>query len=369
MRTFKIVTFIVVALVFFMIPMKAFAEPPDLGLSDSNYSLPSDVTDKLYDNGITPDKTDADSLNIENIVSYLWNELCVYIVSPLKLLISIIVVVLVSSLAGTISDTTNETVKKVFNIICAVSGTTLITINVSDVISYGEKTLEQGKIFISSFIPAFAGVISMSGRVTSATVLNSFIMGGIQLFMQLATGVILPLSICIMGTTLAGTVNTDLKLSAFCDTIKKIVIWLLGIIMTIFVALLGLQTFISSGADSVGLKATKFTVSNAVPFIGGAISDALSVMLGGVGVIKNNFGVFGVIAGAVLMLPSVFSALCYKLILSFAHSISEMFSVGSLSQVIKGAESVISIVLALLCCFLLMTVICISLMLFLLGGV
>ena len=194
-------------------------------------------------------------------------------------------------------------------------------------------------------------------------------MGGIQIFMHLATGVILPLSICIMGITLAGAVNTDLKLSMFCDSVKKIVIWLLGIIMTVFVALLGLQTFITAGADSVGLKATKFTVSNAVPFIGGAISDALSVMIGGVGVIKNNFGVFGVIAGAVLMLPSILSALCYKLILSFSHSISEMFSVNGLSQVIKGAESVVSVVLALLCCFLLMTVICVSLMIFLLGGI
>lgn len=369
MRIFKIFTFVFIAFVIFAVPIKAYAEQLDLGLSDSNYSLPSDVTDKLYENGITPDKTDTNSLNIGNVVYNLWNELCTYIVSPLKLFVSIIIIVLICSFAGTISDTANDTVKKVFNIICIVSGATLITANVNDVIAYGEITLEQGRVFISSFIPAFAGVVSMSGRVTSATVLNSFIMGGIQFFMQLATGIILPLSICIMGITLSGAVNTDLKLSAFCDTIKKIVVWMLGIIMTVFVALLGLQTFITAGADSVGLKATKFTVSNAVPFIGGAISDALAVMLGGVGVIKSNFGVFGVIAGAVLMLPSVISALCYKFVLSFAHSISEMFSVNALSQMIKGAETVVSIVLSLLCCFLLMTVICVSLMLFLLGGI
>ncbi|MBR4306189.1 MAG: stage III sporulation protein AE, partial [Ruminiclostridium sp.] len=318
MRIVKTIIFLASFVLCLCFSVNASADQLDLGLDGSNYSLPSDITEELYGNNITPENVDISALDIGNIVNYLWDELSIYIQSPLRLFISIIAVVLVCSFAGTVSDTANVTVKKVFNLICILSGTAIITVNVSEVIAYGEKTLEQGKVFISSFIPAFAGVISMSGRVTSATALNSFIMGGIQLFMQLASGVILPFSICIMGITLAGTVNTDLKLSGFGESIKKIVIWTLGIIMTVFVALLGLQTFITSGADSVGLKATKFTVSNAVPFIGGAISDSLSVMLGGVDVIKNNFGVFGVIAGAVIMLPSVLSALCYKMVLSFA---------------------------------------------------
>ncbi len=347
----------------------AFAELPDFGLSEYDYSLPENVTDELYSNGITPDSVDMKAFDIGGAVNYLWEQFCIYIVSPLKLFISILIVVLICSFLGTISDTADMTVKKLFYLICILSGAAIITVNVSEVIAYGERTLEQGKVFMSSFIPAFAGVISMTGRVTSAMVLNSFIMGGIQLFMQLATGIILPFGVCMMGITLAGSFDSGLKLSAFCDGIKKVVIWLLGILMTVFVAMLGLQTFITSGADSIGLKATKFTVSNAVPFIGGAISESLSVMLGGVSVIKSNFGVFGVIAGAMLLLPSVITTLCYKFVLSIARSLSEMFSTDGISQVIKGAENVISIVLALLCCFLLMIVICVSLMIFTLGGI
>lgn len=368
----RILKFILLPCVLFLLPLftvTAFAEVSDLGLSDYNYSLPENITDELYKNEITPESINPEIFDIENIVQYLWNQVCIYIESPIRLFVTIFIIVLVGSFLGTIADSNDTAVKKLFNLICVLSGAAIITVNVSEVITYGERTLEQGKIFISSFIPAFAGVISMTGRVTSATVLNSFIMGGIQLFMQLATELILPFGMCIMGITLAGAVDTDLRLSAFCDGIKKIVIWFLGILMTVFVAMLGLQTFITSSADSVGLRATKFTVSNAVPFIGGAISDALSVMLGGVGMIKGNFGVFGVIAGAMLMLPSVLTALCYKIILSFTHSLSQMFGTDRLSQVIKGAESVISIVLALLSCFLLMTVICVSLMIFTLGGV
>ncbi|MBQ8790912.1 MAG: stage III sporulation protein AE [Ruminiclostridium sp.] len=365
----KIVTFLLLIPILLFLSFNVSAEAPDSGLSDYDYSLPEDVTNELYRNEITPEKVDMNALNIGNILQYLWSQLCIYIQSPLKLFVAIIVIVLISSFLGTASDSANDTVKRVFSLVCVLSCAAVITLNVSEVIAYGENTLKQGQVFASSFIPAFAGVISMTGRVTSATVLNGSIMGGIQLFMMLATNVILPLGICIMGFTLAGAVDTELKLSGFCDSIKKITIWLLGILMTIFVAMLGLQTFITSTADGIGLKATRFTISNAVPFIGGAISDALSVMLGGVGMIKGNFGVFGVIAGSMLTLPSILSALCYKLLLSFAHSISEMFGTSGLSQVIKGAESVISIVLALLCCFLLMCVICVSLMIFTLGGV
>ena len=368
-RIFKCILLIIVMCVMPFMTITASAEAPDLGLSDYDFSLPENITEELYNNDITPDNIDVNKLNLENIVHYLWTQLCIYIKSPIKLFVSIFTVILIYSFLGVVSETSDSTVKRIFSLICVLSCTAVIVVNISDVIAYSEKTLEQGKVFISSFIPAFAGVISMSGRVTSATVLNSFIMGSIQLFMQLATGVILPLGTCMMGVTLAGSVDEELKLSGFCEVIKRIVIWFLGIMMTIFVAMLGLQTFITSSADSIGLKATKFTVSSAVPFIGGSISDALSVMLGGVGMIKNNLGVFGVISGALIMLPSILSALCYKLVLTFAHSISQMFGADGLSRVIKGAENVVSIILALLCCFLLMTVICVSLMIFTLGGV
>lgn len=132
--------------------------------------------------------------------------------------------------------------------------------------------------------------------------------------------------------------------------------------MTVFVALLAMQSFITVPSDNVGIKAARFTVSNGVPFIGGAVSDSLSVMYGGIGIIRNNFGVFGIITGGVLILPSIISVLCYKLAFSLAASFSDLFGISQLTGLMKCAEGVSSIITAMLVSFLLMAVISISLM-------
>lgn len=138
--------------------------------------------------------------------------------------------------------------------------------------------------------------------------------------------------------------------------------------MTVFVALLAMQSFITVPSDNVGIKAARFTVSNGVPFIGGAVSDSLSVMYGGIGIIRNNFGVFGIITGGVLILPSIISVLCYKLAFSLAASFSDLFGISQQTGLMKCAEGVSSIITAMLVSFLLMAVISISLMIFMAGG-
>ena len=343
-------------------------ELPDFSLDEYDFSLPDSVTDVLDENNITPEKIDADVFDLNNVIDYLYTQTVRYIQSPLKLMLSLLGVILLCGLANVISDTAGGKIKGVFSVVCVLAGSSMITVSVSEVITYGNDTLSSGSVFLSSFIPAFAGLVSMAGKVTSATVFNTLVMTGAQLYVQLASNILMPVSVCVLGLTLSGSVNSDLNLNSLAENVKKIIIWILGIIMTVFVALLSVQSFITSGADSIGLKTARFTVSNAVPFVGSAVSDALSVMQGGLHLIRNNFGVFGIIAGAVLMLPSVLSAFCYKLALSLSAAVSDLFSLKSLSAVIRSAESVVSIIIAMLVCFMLMTVISVSLMIFIAGG-
>ena len=197
---------------------------------------------------------------------------------------------------------------------------------------------------------------------------NTVVMGGAQGYMQLASKILMPVSMSILGISLAGSVCGELKLETLAQAVKKTVIWILGLIMTVFVALLAMQSFITVPSDNVGIKAARFTVSNGVPFIGGAVSDSLSVMYGGIGIIRNNFGVFGIITGGVLILPSIISVLCYKLAFSLAASFSDLFGISQLTGLMKCAEVVSSIITAMLVSFLLMAVISISLMIFMAGG-
>lgn len=358
----------VIAAVFVLTINTAAQELPDFGLNENNYSLPDTLFSDLEKNGITPQETDSSSLSAEKIFNYIVSLISSSITEPLALFVTLVGIILLCSLANVLTAGIGGSAKSVYSVVSALVGAAVITGAAAKAMSIGSETMESGSVFLSGFIPAFAGVVSMSGHVTSAAVLNSVIMGGAQLYMQLAVNLFMPVCVCIVGITLAGCVCPDLKLEALAQAAQKLLIWALGLMMTVFVALLGIQSFISVPADSVGIKAARFTVSNGVPFVGGAISDAMQVMQGGVNLIRSNFGTFGIIAGAALILPSLISVVCYKLMLSVTAAVSELFGTSVLTSLIKSAEGVMSVVLAMLACFLMMIIISLSLMIFAVGG-
>ena len=365
MKTAVIKTFIllIVLLTAAAFPYRAYAEESVI-IDGYSADIPPELEKSLSDAGITPQSIDSEALSVDKVISNVTGMLWESIKSPLKLLISLISVTLLCSIANVFADNTSGNLKTVFSLVSVLACSTITVSAASDSLTAASKTLESGSVFLASFIPAFAGILATSGHVSSAAMFNTVVMG----YMQLASKILMPVSMSILGISLAGSVCGELKLETLAQAVKKTVIWILGLIMTVFVALLAMQSFITVPSDNVGIKAARFTVSNGVPFIGGAVSDSLSVMYGGIGIIRNNFGVFGIITGGVLILPSIISVLCYKLAFSLAASFSDLFGISQLTGLMKCAEGVSSIITAMLVSFLLMAVISISLMIFMAGG-
>lgn len=365
MKTAVIKTFIllIVLLTAAAFPYRAYAEESVI-IDGYSADIPPELEKSLSDAGITPQSIDSEALSVDKVISNVTGMLWESIKSPLKLLISLISVTLLCSIANVFADNTSGNLKTVFSLVSVLACSTITVSAASDSLTAASKTLESGSVFLASFIPAFAGILATSGHVSSAAMFNTVVMGGAQGYMQLASKILMPVSMSILGISLAGSVCGELKLETLAQAVKKTVIWILGLIMTVFVALLAMQSFITVPSDNVGIKAARFTVSNGVPFIGGAVSDSLSVMYGGIGIIRNNFGVFGIITGGVLILPSIISVLCYKLAFSLAASFSDLFGISQLTGLMKCAEGVSSIITAMLVSFLLMAVISISLMIF-----
>jgi stage III sporulation protein AE len=110
------------------------------------------------------------------------------------------------------------------------------------------------------------------------------------------------------------------------------------------------------------MKAVKFTVSGGVPFIGGAVSDALGVVNGSVAVLKSTTGAFGIVAVVAVCLPALLSVICFRIALALASAISEMFGANRLGSLLKSGEGVLSIILAMLVCFMLVMLVSVALM-------
>lgn len=341
----------------------AFAEN-DYGASDIENAIPENAAEKLDELGITSNNESITSnLTIKSIFDMLVNAICEQATSPLRMLALFVAVILLSALLESFKGSEKSSVSEVFDIVSILSGAGILTIFFCEIMAAVTAGTSALSTFLLTFVPSFGGILTVNGLSGTAAVYNALIITATQVFSYISTAFIMPASTSLLGISLAGTVNPDLHIENIASFAKKAICWILGLIMTVFSGLLSIQSFITSSADSVALRAARFTFSSGIPIVGGAVADALSTVQGGMQLIKSNIGVFGIITIVVIILPPLISVLSYKLVLSVAEAVCSVFGVTKLNSLVKCAQSILSVFMAILVFFSLCAVVSTALML------
>ena len=353
--------FLIVLGVFVMLQKNIFAESEySFGRDDIVSAVPDSAEKKLKELNVSPDESISD-INSEDIFSSIFNIVSENIPKPLTTLLSTVAVIILCAVISAMKDE-NE-LSGTFNTVGVLACSGLMCTSFASLVQSTKITVDGFAAFLSVYIPAFAGIMAADGQTAVAAVYSGVITVAVQVLSQLFSLVIFPLASCIMGVSVAGAVNPGLKINSIAELTKKVVNWGLVFIMTIFTGLLSVQSFVGAAADTVSMKAVKFTVSGAVPIVGGAVSDALAVVKGSIGMIKTTVGSYGIIASAVIMIPVLISAALYRIVFTVSASVSDALGTFRLTALLKSAENVIAIIIAVLVCFWLVAVVSTAIML------
>ena len=344
-RSLAALAAVLTALVIFAFPCSA-----EFGTDELYDALPDDVRGELEDSGITV-HGGTEKLSVGDIWERIVSALTGNADKPVKMFAAVIAVILLASLISGLNDAAGG-MSGVCSLVTSVSAAAVISAYLGDIMETARTAFTAASDFMLTYVPVLAGVAAVGGHTSSAAVYSSVTLTAIQVLSRLTSSVIIPLTGCIIGITAAAGADPDLKLERLCEGIKKFVIWGLGLIMTLFLGILSVQSIITASADNAGMKALKFTVSSSVPFVGGAVSDALATVSGSLSVLRSGTGGFGIAAVVMMLLPPVVTVLLYKFLLFAAGVISDLFGCGAAGKIIKSGENAMSVILAALACML-----------------
>ncbi|MCH5350177.1 MAG: stage III sporulation protein AE [Oscillospiraceae bacterium] len=365
MKKFLFVFFIVM-LIFPVFGVTAFAqsdnniaEELEIDTDGLENKLTPEVRDIIEEKNLTPDNTDAmTQITPKEIFRYIWDQFRIALVKPLKIMASLLAVILVASLIESMEDSiADKSLSKIFGIICVMISVGIISTSVSESLMVASEALNSGGTFMIGYVPVFAGITASSGSVTSAVAYNMLVLLVAETAVQLSGEVIIPaLSIC-MAMGIVEAINPDFKLSGITEAIKNVVTFVLGFIMTIFIGLLSLQSIVGASADTLGVKAAKFMVSNCIPVVGGAIADTYTTVKNSLGLLRGGVGFFGIAAIFIMILPPLLEIAAMKLMFTAADVVSELFGVSQVKVLIKNTNWILSTVFSILVCFSVMLII------------
>ena len=291
----------------------------------------------------------VDSFTPQTFLEKVWNSFQENLRAPVRLLVSLAGVLVLCALLDSFgSSFSSGGVETVFGVVVTVFISSIIINPLVGCIVEAREVIRDFGTFILAFIPAFAGVVTASGQPMTGAAYNLFLFWMCQVTAQLVTAVFLPLLCAYLALSVISVVCPKLGLDGLISGIKSFVTWSLGLILTVFIGLLSIQTVVASGGDSIAARTTKFFIGSMIPVVGGALSDLFAAAQGCIQLVKGTLGAFGIVVTALTFLPVLARCGVWYLTISLGGVVSELFSLTQITQLLKSLSSTIGIIMAVL---------------------
>ena len=332
--------------------------------------LTPEVKKQLKDIGVTsPSWQELNSLSFFDIFGSIMNTIQQQSVTPLNCVVKIMGVVMLVALINSVkSSLGSSSLTAVLNSVATLTVSIILIQPVCQTIEYSTTIIKLSADFMLIFIPVMAGIMLTMGQSLQAAGSYTMVMGAGTAVSQISNNILVPLLNTFLGISVVSGISQRVNLSGFCELINKVLKWVLTFTMSVFTAILTMQSIISSSADSAGVKATRFAISSFVPLVGGALSEAYQTVRGCMGMLKSGVGVFAILATGTIYLPAIISCLLWLAAINIAIALAGVFDMGDIIKLLKSVTTVINSLIAILLCCMIIFIVSSAIML-MAGGV
>ncbi len=264
-------------------------------------------------------------------------------------LLSILIIIIIHSILKSISENLeNDTISTIIYYVQYIAIVTIIMSNFTDIVQMVRDTANNLVGFMNCLVPILLSLMIYTGSITTSSILEPIILFMINFIGNLIETIFIPLTLIIAVICIVSKISDKVQIEKLAKFMKSSMVWVLGIILTIFVGVLSIEGTLSSSVDGITAKTAKAVVSSAVPIVGKILGDAVDTVLGCGIVLKNAVGFVGVIVIiGICIMPIIklgILTICYKL----ASSVCEPISDGKIVSLLEQIGDIFKILLAIL---------------------
>ena len=224
------------------------------------------------------------------------------------------------SLAGLVSGELSKTAR-----ICASFAASMsIFSHLVPLIREISTSLNSISGFISSLIPLFTSSLALGGATATSGVTGAGMIITLEATSLFTEKFLFTLASAMFLSSIAGAYGGGLRNLA--KSIKGAFTKGLGLLTTVLIGLVAMQTLISQSQDNTAMRAARYAATSTIPMVGGVVAASLSTLVGGLAYAKSVIGgsALAVIIG--ISLSPLVILLFYRLAFFLAISFLEFCS-------------------------------------------
>ena len=218
------------------------------------------------------------------------------VIDSITVLASILVIIVIHSILKSLSEgLENKGIAQITYYVQYILIVTLIMTNFVQILDIVKDSIQSLVGFMNSLIPILITLMITTGSIVSANLIQPIILLLITFIGNFIVGVIIPLVLISTALGVISKVSDRIQVDKLSKFFKTSVVWILGVVLTIFVGVVSVEGSLSSSVDGITAKTAKAAVSSFIPVVGKILGDAVDTVIGCSSILKNATGIVGVI--------------------------------------------------------------------------
>lgn len=207
-----------------------------------------------------------------------------------------------------------------------------------------------------AMLPMMGALYAMGGNIGAAVANHGVMTAFLSVLQTVISGTVLPIAGICLAMALLDAVSGKLSLRPLCGLIKRTYSLLFSFLMLLLCGVLGIQTTLAKGSDTIALRTARFAAGSFLPVVGGSISEALRTVSGSVQYLRSVTGTGAILVLFFSFLPVFLSILLTRIVFLLSGSAAKLLGCEGEEKILSELASVYGYFLAVIASIFVMTV-------------
>ena len=213
-------------------------------------------------------------------------------------------------------------------------------------LTIGRETVDTMVNIMLALLPVLIILMASLGHVASAALFHPLIIVSVNLIANLVRNVFLHMTFFATILYLLDHFSPEFRINRLASFLKDLSVWRIGLMLTVFVGITGVQGVAAGVGDAVSLRTAKFLTGTFVPVVGKAMADAVETVLGYSLLLKNSATLIGLIILALAVIFPLLKILALAIVFKFAGALIQPLGESSLAAALDTMGSCLILVFA-----------------------
>lgn len=286
--------------------------------------------------------------DLKNILKIFLSEMS----TSINLIVSIFIVIIIHSIfKAIVQGLGNSTSSKVVYFVQYLIIVTIIINSFISILEMTQNSISDIINFMNLLIPLLMTLMLTTGTLVTTSVTQPILIFMINFIGNFINLFIIPLVLVAMTISIISNISDKIQINKLSKFLKSSVIWMLGIILTVFSCVLSIEGTLSSSVDGLTGKTAKAAVSSFIPIVGKILGDTVDSVIGCGNILKNSVGIIGVIIISCIVLVPMVKILIlwfsFKMTAAVCEVVADDRIIKLLDQIADGYKIMLAILVSI----------------------